>query len=158
RWRPDFICLQECGGAPPSGSLLFSVPAGAATPVSVYQWGGTASRPLAWIAFYPWDAAGNRVNLAVLTRTQPAPADVVLAWPVAGPVWRPILGLRTAAVVVFCCHAISPGGADAPGLLAAAQVAAAGVPWVVAGDFNREPNGFAPAGNVVCPPNGPTFS
>src|SRR5262249_49689686 len=64
----------------------------------------------------------------------------------------------TAAVVVFCCHAISPGGADAPGLLAAAQVAAAGVPWVVAGDFNREPNGFAPAGNVVCPPNGPTFS
>ncbi|WP_164000040.1 endonuclease/exonuclease/phosphatase family protein [Pyxidicoccus caerfyrddinensis] len=162
RWRPDVICLQECGGAPPSGTLLFSVPflspGGVATSVEVYLWGGTVSRPLAWVAFHQWDVLGNRVNLAVLTKQgPPAAGDVTLAWPAGAPAWRPVLGLRTGAQVVFSCHAISPGGADAPGLLAAAQGAAGALPWVVAGDFNRTPDGFAPAGSVVCPPNGPTY-
>ncbi|HET6228512.1 MAG TPA: endonuclease/exonuclease/phosphatase family protein [Longimicrobiaceae bacterium] len=161
-WRPDVICLQECGGAPPSGTLLFSAPfmspAGVATSVEVYAWGGTQSRPAAWVAFHQWDILGNRVNLAIVTRQGvPAPGDVVLAWPAGGPTWRPVLGLRTGGAMVFSCHAISPGGADAPGLVAAAQGATGALQWVVAGDFNRVPDAFAPVGSVVCPATSPTY-
>ncbi|HEX8674730.1 MAG TPA: endonuclease/exonuclease/phosphatase family protein [Longimicrobium sp.] len=162
RWRPNVICLQECGSAPPSGRLLFHVPffspAGVATTVDVLAWGGSPTRPAAWVAFHQWDIAGHRVNLAVVTRQGvPAAGDVVLQWPAGVTTRRPVLGLRTGGVWVFSCHAMSPGGADAPGLLAAARGAAGATPWVVAGDFNRQPDGFAPMGSVVCPPNGPTY-
>lgn len=171
----DVTCLQEAG-RPPDGwnarhTYHFVVPAGRPPDVQLYSFGVTRS-PRAGVGlnvlFYEWDEAGNRVNLAIAWRAQVGLPGVELRWAAAGPVWRPVLGVQLPAPApagwFFSCHAISPGGADAPGLLqAAAGVAGAGVAWVVAGDFNREPAGPAglaplPHGSSICPPNGPTYS
>ena len=159
-WRPDVLALQEAGAVPASATFVSHVPrpgppGGAAAVVDLYTYGGTVSRPAYSIVFHNWDVAGHRVNLALVTGGVVAAADVELAWG-AGPIWRPALGLRMAGGArVFSIHAISPGGVDAIGLLAAAAHTA---PWYVAGDFNREPNTVAvPAGGNVCPPSGATY-
>lgn len=119
--------------------------------VSMATWGGT-ERNRKYITFY-W--FGQRVNLAVVSNT--APTNACLVSPTAGPTQRPALGATIVGLTVFSSHAISPGGPDAPGLLNAVQTTmrTTSSPWVVAGDFNREP----PINGYYCQaPNTNTYS
>lgn len=145
----DIICLQECGGVPPSATYVGAYDNG----LELYTWGGTRTRPGAWILFFAWDRGGNRCNLAVVSRTEPE--DPRLLYP-AGNAHRPVIGAEYDGVYVFSIHAISGGGWDAQGLLNAV-VGENLAQWVVAGDFNRIPDNTFPQGAwIVCPPNGVT--
>lgn len=146
------VCVQECGGQPRSAVIATPALAGNANYV-LYRVG--TGRNSTYISHYLWDVAGNRCNLAIVSKTQPA------AWacpvPAGGPVWRPVIGAQIAGTWYFCLHAISPGGADGAGLLLAAAGAAGATPWYAAGDFNRSstlpPH---PTGNI-CVANGNTY-
>lgn len=146
----DVICLQEAGTMPGSAqpwSPGFNVPEG----VSMATWGGT-ERNRKYITYH---RVGQRVNLAVVSKA--APTNVYLVRPAAGPANRQAVGATISGLTVFGIHAISPGGADAPGLLNAVQATmqTTNAPWVVAGDFNREP----PINGYCCqPPNWYTYS
>jgi cytolethal distending toxin subunit B len=164
--KPEFICLQECGGIPPS-----AVPIGESEPVEdpykreptravYYAWHGTESRPGCGVAYHQWD--GGRVNTAVVIRNlvQPMP-PMRLVWG-GQREWRPAVGVEVEGRWIFSFHAISPGGADAAVVTAAVAAAAASVapkPWLIGGDFNREPDpGFAvPAGSSIREPDGSTY-
>lgn len=159
------MCLQEAGSPPASAKPLFTVnipkPGGGTTPVDVYSWGGTTSRPFGFIIFHNWDTAGNRVNTAIVVKSATAPtaADIGLCWPAAGAAHRPALGARLGGKFLFSFHAISPGGPDGAGMLAAIAAAAGGSAWYVGADWNRTPDKLVvPAGSVLCPANGPTYS
>lgn len=160
------VCLQECGGVPASADPIdvinFPLTTGETDRVYVYRWGGTRSRPGYYILFHDWDVNGNRVNSAIVTNVLPTSLnDITLLSPSTGPVWRPALGVNFQGTWVFSFHAISPGGPDAAGMLA--QVAqfcgTSNSPWLVAGDWNRQPSALTlPANSVICPPNGNTYS
>ena len=162
--RPDFALIQEAGAVPDSAEPIetqeFIDPTGELTDVEYYSWGGTHSRPGYAIAFHNWDTGGNRVNTAVVSRTfVPPPAPLALIWGAVGPEWRPALGMQVGGGWFFSFHAISPGGADAPGVVAAVPGTAHGA-WLIAGDFNREPNPPfpVPAGSAIREPAAPTYS
>lgn len=162
--RPDAICLQEAGAVPASAkqeaTSEFRDPHNNPTNVTIYSWGGT-ERSGHRLVYYWWDEGGNRCNLGVITR-ELIPFNILevgLTWAQAGPAWRPAVGLRAGTSPwVFSVHAISPGGADAPGLAGAVQAYVRGRPWVVGGDFNREPNTWAVPNATVRPPTEPTYS
>jgi cytolethal distending toxin subunit B len=144
------ICLQECGARPPSATdevRLAGVPG-----FHMYHWGTARTRK--YISHYLWDASGNRCNLAIVSLVEPTNVQCCAA--AGDPAWRPAIGVQINGCWYFCLHAISPGGADAAGLLAAATANSGGAPWFVAGDFNREP-APALANGTVCPPDGPTY-
>ena len=149
----DVVCLQECGGVPASAVPVVAPPFALPPGVQLLTWGTLRTRK--YILFYPSDPNGNRCNLAVVTRALPTAAALV--WPAAGPSWRPALGAQVGGgPYFFSIHAISPGGPDATGLLAA--IAGMGGASCVLGDYNRAPGTFAlPAGWAFCPPNGPTY-
>ncbi|UVS68377.1 endonuclease/exonuclease/phosphatase family protein [Nitrososphaera viennensis] len=150
----DVFCLQECGSVPASANLLQNN-FGGIVGLSLYSWGGTTTRPFAYILFYPADPNGNRCNLAVVSKV--LPANPALLYPAAAPVWRPALGADYGGDYCFTIHAISPGGADVSGLLNAISGAVIGN-WLAAGDFNRPPDGTFPPGPwQVCPPNSNTY-
>ncbi|TDN39145.1 hypothetical protein E4631_24185 [Hymenobacter sp. UV11] len=158
------MCLQEAGNVPDSAKLLFTTqipkPSGGTEPVSVYSWGGTATRPFGFIVFHNWDTGGNRVNTAIVVKTLIAPtiADVLLCWPAAGPTHRPALGLQVSGEFLFSFHAISGSGVDGAGMLTAIA-AASGGNWYVGADWNCLPSVLAvPAGSITCPANGPTYA
>jgi len=157
------VCLQECGGVPNSVVLLdtihFPLTPTVTDVVRIYLWGMTDTRLGYYIFFHNWDTGGNRVNTAIVTDAPPENlgAGVVLIPPHGGAVWRPALGVNFNNTWVFSFHAISPGGPDGAGLLAA--VAANFPSWVVAADWNRAPNTLnAPGGSSICPPNANTYS
>lgn len=162
----EILCLQECGLLPPRAVNL-AAPAWLAGPGAVntrfaqinY---GTRSRPAyVNVLWAETDPVGHRVNLAVayLPTAHAALNSVLLPNP-AGGGSRPALGLRFPAgggnVVIYTLHAVSPGGADAPGLVGA--IVATGHPFFAAGDYNRNPaswaGGLIPAGANACPHNG----
>lgn len=157
------VCLQECGGVPDSAvqidSINFTLPDGTPDTVQVYMWGGTDYRLGYFIFYHNWDVAGNRVNTAIVTDTPPENflTSVALLSPAGGAVWRPALGVQFTDTWVFSFHAISPGGADGPGLLTA--VATNYPTWIVGADWNQEPDGLVtPAGSVICRPNEDTYA
>ena len=167
---PNVICLQEAGAVPESAKIRievqFAVPAtagGGWTRISIYDWGGTSTRPARTIVFHLWDVNGHRVNTGIVTKeTLPNPANVRLAWPAFGPVLRPAVGVQVGAEWIFSFHANAAGGVDAQGILAAIDTFSGGSTWRVGGDFNRDPStliappgapGHIPAGSFVCPPN-----
>ncbi|HKT82203.1 MAG TPA: endonuclease/exonuclease/phosphatase family protein [Solirubrobacterales bacterium] len=169
--RPDAICLQEAGGVPDSARLLgvvsrgpvsgrFFDPLSGTTRVSVYQWGGTRTRPGHTIFHHEWDDQGNRVNTALVTYAELRPPfDIELSWAGEGPTWRPALGILLRGAWIFSFHAISPNGADAAAVLARVADGAAGTDWYVGGDFNRDPMTLIPlipANSVACEPSRPT--
>ena len=161
---PDAICLQEAGGVPRSAlhrvTMPFVDPLFGPTNVDVYDWLVTRRRPGYTIVFHRWDTAGNRVNTAIVSRNLPHPANVTLVWGMAGPTWRPAVGVRVQGEWIFSFHAISPAGADTQHVLAQVAVVSAGSRWRVGADFNRDPLTLGapllPANSVVCPPNAPT--
>jgi cytolethal distending toxin subunit B len=163
-WRPDFVCVQEAGKPPESAQLQcerkIRSPTGGFETVAVYSWGGSSSRGGYTIVFHEWDAAGHRVNAGIVSREAPSGgAAITLIWPATAPIWRPAVGVNFGEGWLFSNHSISPGGTDAPGMLAAVAVAAGASAWRVAGDFNRDPDTLqGPAGSAVCPPNSSTYS
>lgn len=160
--KPDFICLQESGGVPDSaverGSKRVRDPrTGADTMIRYYEWRGTATRPGCCVVFHEWDAAGGRVNSAVVIRGIRWPEQMELVWGGAHD-WRPALGIELEGKWTFSYHAISKGGPDAPTVVAAAAGLANPSPWVIAGDFNREPPFTVPGGSAIREPGGNTYS
>lgn len=154
------VCtLQECGARPASTTPVAPGPGVPALPpgCELYRWGGTRIRGGRFILFWPNNDA-VRLGLAVVSDAMPSACFLVNS--ANPPQVRPALGIHYAGAPgpasVFSIHSISPGGADAPGLVQA-SFAAGGVPTIVAGDFNREPLGLGnaplPAGSVICPPN-----
>jgi cytolethal distending toxin subunit B len=158
----DILCLQECGAPPDSAQILRGNLAGNPN-FTLLSWGGTTRVLPIYISYFFWDIAGNRVNYAIVSKAQPA--GYACRLPNGGPLWRPFIGVALNNVYYFCIHAISPNGADAPGLLAAAALAAvnpqnlaAAIPWFVAGDYNRAAQGQPPLQpGTYCPPNGNTY-
>lgn len=158
------VCLQECGGVPdsarPVGVITFPMPVGGNDYIYIYRWGGTSTRGGYYIIFHNWDTGGNRVNSAIVTDTLPQNNnDFILVSPGAGPSWRPAIGINVNGTWVFSFHAISPGGADAQGLLTQVVQFCGNANWLVAGDWNQAPGALTvPNGSVICPPNTNTFS
>ena len=149
------VCLQECGAIPDTAKDL-KLPWGIAHVRTVlYPSQRDASRarekPI-FITHYAWDAAGNRTNLAIATPVQPSSVKALPE--ISNTIWRPALGVEIGATRratwYFCIHAISPGGKDAIDLLRTVPESTTLFnpktgsktlqPWVVAGDFNREPD------------------
>lgn len=132
----DIALLQECGPVPASAALQWVSPANPL--LRQYTWGGTATRPGKHILFYHWDVlGGNRVNMAIVSRLpfaaiRPVVVSVTMHW-------RPAIGVTINGANYYCIHAISPGGPDVPGLLAAIAIDSIGTNFYVGGDFNRVP-------------------
>lgn len=144
-------CLQETGPVP-GGATQIGAGLGGNPNYNLFAWGGTGTRPGRYISFFDWDYAGHRVNQAIVTRVMPTAWQCV--WPAVAPQWRPLIGVSIGGNWYNCIHAISPGGADAAGLLVAGAGHAG--TWFTAGDFNREPDPPLPTGTVR-PPNRGTY-
>ncbi|NEQ78639.1 MAG: hypothetical protein F6K23_40020 [Okeania sp. SIO2C9] len=148
------VCsLQECGSVPASAkpeTPTNPLPTG----VELYTWKGSAN-PTKYILFYPADPGGNRCNLAVVSVKKPK--NVKLLESISSAKWRPVLGAEYDGSTRYCftIHAMSGSGNDIEGLVKAINVAVGD--WVVAGDFNRQPDKITSGTpGTVCPPNGPT--
>lgn len=135
----DIFCLQECGAVPSSATYIQSI-----GDVAIYQWHGYH------LLFYNWDQNGDRVNLAIVLKQSYQWKDVFTI--PRKPDRRPLLCVEIDDEHYMSIHA-KPGGADVESLLNAAYEQCGSSGWVVAGDFNREPD-MIPGGEwVVCPPN-----
>lgn len=164
----DVVFVQEAGPVPlscrvPQPISLYVKKAGdvskkakSATGLRYLKFGGShrrkdRARANLNLLHYEWDTGSGRVNLAVITRHKAKKA--ALLYP-DNKTWRPALGLEIDGVWYFSIHAISPKGPDAKELLGVvhAHVAQHGAgPWVVGGDFNREPDTMAGCLGTICP-------
>jgi len=169
----DVVVIQEAGAPPSSAELVvrMDVPDqfGSHQEVEQYLWqAGSATRPEAYQVYF-LDVQRLRVNLAVVIRAD-AQLDVrdvrVIAdgVPQSGmlPLARPALGVRlrrrgTGAAVnpqevtVYNFHALSGGGYNAPRMIREISWHT-DTPYVVLGDFNRDPRPPASgSGNWVSP-------
>jgi hypothetical protein len=188
KWRTDVtrlfragaqvVLLQECGNPPNSAGPVAVPPpflGGAGVPGgmnwSYLAWSIGSRRHPCDIGIY-WvetDPGGHRCNLAIATVVFAAVPGAVIPGnlicvppPAVGPGQRPAIGIRVpyggGNIDLYTLHAISPGGPNAPGLLANINVV--GPPWLAAGDYNRAPatwgggGGVLPAGAVVSNHNG----
>ncbi|MBN1210380.1 MAG: endonuclease/exonuclease/phosphatase family protein [Myxococcaceae bacterium] len=167
RMGADVICLQECGAVPGSAQLQANLGGG----LHRYTWGRAQGRSdeLLHIVFYtPNHRPTERCNMAIVSRAQPGNPQLLSS--LTHISWRSVVGASFGNTTVFSIHAISPGGADTRGLLQAVVQAAnnnnnnnnAAPSWVVAGDFNRPPDGTFPGFRpndadanrwALCPPN-----
>jgi len=170
----DVVVIQEAGAPPSSAELVvrMDVPDqfGTHQEVDQYLWqAGTASRPESYQVYF-LDVQRLRVNLAIVIRSS-AQLDVrdvrVIAdgVPQSGtlPVARPALGVRLRRradgatnpqeVTVYNVHALSGGGYNAPRMIREISWHT-DTPYVVLGDFNRDPRPPATGtGNWVSPEN-----
>lgn len=140
----DVLMVQEAGVLPQSAVMTPRVvqPVGVGIPTHEYEWNlGTASRPqTVWIYYSRIDVGANRVNLAIVSRQR---ADEVFVIPPPTVASRPILGIRIGNNAFFNIHALARGGNDAGALITAVDMqmrSQRNVDWIIAGDFNREPN------------------
>lgn len=149
----NVVCLQECGGVPASAKLLEENIFGV-TGFNLYSWG--TDRANKYILHYKWDIKGNRVNLAIVTKFKPLQVSILL--PDRGAQHRPTIGIFDSQYWYYTIHAISPGGADAPGIIQSVISFTKGAGWYIAGDYNREPNTLNCDGYKICPVDGNTYS
>lgn len=151
----DVVVLQEAGVAPFSSRHLeqmsISDQFGNQHEINHYLWaGGTASRSEGYQLFF-LEVQRLRVNLAIVVANQAnlsIQSVLVIADGVprfAGALTsRPALGVRlrlqglAEEIVVANIHAISGGGANSPRLLREISWHA-NTPYVLLGDFNRDP-------------------
>lgn len=165
--RPaDVICLQECTEVPASSgqplrSVGFRHPKGEQVTVELYEW-TLSGLEKAYVTFSKWGTSNSRCSSAVITRHNPLTLSETfchLVWGAETKLWRPAVGVRMnidedddVNVWAYSFHAISPGGPDAKTVLQGiAGTDTRG--WVVAGDFNREPDtleGVLPTGASIC--------
>ncbi|MGE8060125.1 endonuclease/exonuclease/phosphatase family protein [Pseudomonas sp. NPDC089547] len=169
------VALQEAGVMPSSSLLAAQLPVpdqfGTTLRVDHYLWNaGTMSRPEQYHIFY-LDVQRLRVNLALVV-SEASGLDIVQAVVISdglpddqnAPVYRPALGLQLRRLTtsqenmtVYCFHAISSGGPNAPRMLRE-------ISWhtpsrfIVLGDFNRDPRNVSAQtpsgqGNWISPPD-----
>lgn len=159
----DAVCVQEFGDRPPTADTIahsFEVPDPVAPwrhrTVDSHRWGtGPTTR---FVTAYRWDVDGDRSDLAIASGAMPE--DVRLLAGLRGGRRRPVLGIRLGDAWVFTLRAVSRGGADAPGLIRAVMNAV-GRDFVVAGDFNADPDVLRPrlpAATTLIAPDGNTYS
>ena len=168
----DVVVIQEAGAPPGSAEQVVRIDVpdqfGAHQEVDQYLWhAGTATRPETYQVYF-LDVQRLRVNLAIVIRSS-AQLDVrnvmVIAdgVPQSGslPVSRPALGVRLRRrgdgavsrqeVTVYNVHALSGGGYNAPRMIREISWHT-DTPYVVLGDFNRDPRpSAAGGGNWVSP-------
>ncbi|MGV6397490.1 endonuclease/exonuclease/phosphatase family protein [Pseudomonas caspiana] len=175
----DVVVIQEAGVSPFSARLVSYLYVqdqfGTTYTIAQLLWeAGTSSRPENYHVFY-LDVKRLRVNLAIVVAasTDIDVRDVVvlsdgLPDTDGAPITRPALGVQirrqspslqspTEIVTVLSFHAISGGGANAPRMLREISWHT-GTPYVLAGDFNRDPRAITSAypsrrGNWISPPD-----
>ncbi|MHA6194080.1 endonuclease/exonuclease/phosphatase family protein [Pseudomonas wadenswilerensis] len=170
--RHDVLVIQEAGAPPSSAELVLRTQVadqfGRVQEVDQYLWqAGTGSRPESYQVYF-LDVQRLRVNLAIVIRSSAGldVRDVVViadGVPESGtlPVARPALGVRLRRrgegaanrqeVTVFNFHALSGGGYNAPRMIREISWHT-DTPYVVLGDFNRDPRPPATgSGNWVSP-------
>jgi len=136
----DVVALQEAG-SPPSSAILVEAPED--TPegrLTHWTWNaGTGSRPqIRHIYHLQTDPAGNRVNMAIVLRDNPA--DEVTTVPAGFPGARGALGIRLGGTWFYTFHGQAGNGNDgAPLLRTIAGRTPSPFIEVVLGDFNRDP-------------------
>lgn len=140
----DILMVQEAGVLPQTAVMTSRVvqPVGVGIPIHEYEWNlGTLSRPnFVFIYYSRVDVGANRVNVAIVSRQR---ADEVFVIPPPTTLSRPIIGIRLGDSAFFNVHALARGGNDAGALVTAVDMFFRNMPnisWMVAGDFNREPN------------------
>ena len=153
----DVVALQEAGNPPAGAYFLYqTTPVDGGPYINTYRWRiGSGRGSDVYIHWVHTDIAGNRTNLATVTRQELGPGDIrVVANPnVAG---RPAIGVRLENFWFYNVHAFTNGGSDAPRMLrrlagADADAGTDGLPaagerYLVMGDMNREPGSFELAG------------
>ena len=139
----DILMVQEAGTLPATATLTGRHVQQGGTPIDEYIWNlGTLSRPNQVFIYYSRvDVGANRVNLAIVSRTQ---ADEVIVLPPPTVASRPLIGIRIGNDVFFNVHALANNGTDAAAAVTSVDMFAttrgiANLNWMVAGDFNREP-------------------
>lgn len=142
----DFCSLQECGSIP--GSVKSLEDKGNGVYVGLWQ---LSSNDYAYITFLN---INSRCNLAVVSRAYPDQISVLQS--VSNARHRPVLGCLFGNEWVFSIHAMSGSGNDVAGLVTAVSQHCQQADWVVAGDFNREPQNLQNTPGVPCPPDKPT--
>jgi len=151
--KADVCCLQECGRPPGSarpGSPFPNLPPG----VEYYTWGGSTSRETdKHIFIYEW-GVNPRCSLAVVSNELPTRVQL---FEIQNNPLRPALGIELYGRCYFTIHAKSGGGADAIDLIQLVNNSCNN-PWIVAGDFNREPNTLNIVPLIICPPKTPTYN
>lgn len=175
----DVVCLQESGEVPQGTTEEeFSLSNG----VTVFRWFRQRNPERArgkikelYITQYPWDNKAHRVHMAVVTRRKPAKASIRLLpeHPSQTKPRRPLLGVNVRDAVnprwYFTAH--TPGNRrsgnpelDQVMLLRMVNTEYADQQWVVAGDYNKDPNDLQRAisslspkvafsGINICPPD-----
>lgn len=140
----DVLMVQEAGVLPHTATMTERAvqPVGVGIPIHEYLWNlGTRSRPSsAYIYYSRVDVGANRVNLAIVSRQR---ADEVIVIPPPTTLSRPIIGIRIGNDAFFSIHALASGGNDAGAIVQAIHEHfrnRPGINWMIAGDFNREPN------------------
>lgn len=142
----DFCSLQECGSIP--GSVKSLENKGNGVYVGLWQ---LNRDEYAYITFID---INSRCILAIVSRAYPDQISVLHS---AGQArHRPVLGCLFGNVWIYSIHAMSGSGNDVTGLVTAVAQNAQNAEWIVAGDFNREPQNLHNTPGVVCPPDKPT--
>ena len=172
----DIVAIQEAGVRPFSSQLVAALSVqdqfGANYTVDHYRWQVGSSSRSEWYHIYFLDVKRARINLAIVVAERSAfdirqPLIIADGLPDTQgiPFNRPALGLRLRragrashgpTVSVYNFHAISGGGINAARVLREISWHA-GTPFVLLGDFNRDPQAPDAAhpqrGNWISPPD-----
>lgn len=138
----DILAVQEAGSLPATVRATMRQLDTSITQIAEYIWElGTVSRPeQVYIYYAQTDTAGNRVNLAIVSRQR---ADEVIVLPPPSVASRPIIGIRLGNDVFFNIHALANGGTDVPAIVNSVFSRFTNEPqttWMIMGDFNRSPD------------------
>lgn len=160
---PEVACFQEFGRAPDDDDDVRTVHSWPGQPVTLFEW-NDLTLPTYYLLHYQW--AEKRVNPALMWRADltptPNPAQAVV-WAYSGiPDFRDAPGVQLRdGRTWYSVHASARNqGPNARALLENADTN--GQPWVVAGDFNVDPDTLRTRlqrrGHdwPICPPNAPT--
>jgi hypothetical protein len=142
--RPEVIALQETGPLPDRLPWYWKYEDkldGNGWDVLVYSWQANNTEGDEYIDYFVsyvfLDVGGHRVNLAVVTQTQPEDAATTFAE------LRPALGVLTDDLWLFSVHASAAHGWDAAEIMANIFTTVRCGPWIALGDWNRQPHEVA---------------
>jgi hypothetical protein len=146
----DAVALQECGtisDGVPGNAVRIDTIAGDGWDIEVYRWTVTdaAGADHEFFISHVWFDYGGRgrrtgrVNLAIVTKIQPEEGETTMNERER----RPGVGIRLPGEAhwIFSVHCNAAFGCDAEDLIANVRTAVGrgGRPWVILGDFNKEP-------------------
>ncbi|ECF2367670.1 TPA: cytolethal distending toxin subunit B family protein [Salmonella enterica] len=143
----DILMVQEAGSAPETAIDTGRIIPSPGIPVRELRWNlGSNSRPQqVFIYFSRLDVFAGRVNLAIVSRQR---ADEIIVLPPPTTASRPIIGIRIGGDAFFTAHALANRGVDSPAIINSVfdffrnsqRPDIQATNWMIAGDFNREPD------------------